>query len=167
MKIVPFIVTFNSMSTGPRLNQCVDFLMTNASPSFGTAIEQIDLYARCQTKDNIPDGLEFLMDRFQKGLTTLPYIRFRRKLRLFEISYESRWVHSSDFFKENGSEFSRSDFDAICREFATSLALVRRRIKKTDDFDVGSFEGHLLRRIDCLNEPICVQSFWNTNKAEF
>ena len=165
VEIVAFIVTYNGMSTGPCIKQCVDFLTADAPPSFGTAIERIDLYPRCQTKDPITEGLEFMIGRFQEGLATLPFIRFHRKIRLFELSYESMWVHSSDMFGATAVELSSSEFNCVCREFAAALALVRRRVKKGDDFDVDAFEAYLHRRVECLNEPAYVESFRRTMRS--
>lgn len=151
MKIVPFIVTPNGMATGPCIKRCTEYLTTGGSISFGTAIERIDLYPRCQTRDPIPPGLEYMTDRFQAGLESLPFIRFHRKARLFEISYASEWVHSSEFFGASKTELSTSDFTCLCREFSAALSFVRRRIKKSDDFNVDEFEAHLKRRIESLN----------------
>lgn len=154
MEIVPFIVTYNGMASGPCIKQCAEYLTADGPSSSGPAIERIDIYPRCHTRDPIIAGLEFMVDRFQAGLATLPFIRFRRKLRLFEVSYESKLVHSSVMFGPKVVEFSPSDFNCICREFATALSFVRHRVKKSDDFDVDAFELHLHRRIECLNETV-------------
>lgn len=152
MRIVPFIVTYNGGATGPCINRCVEYLTAKGPASFGTAIERIDIYVRCQTRDPMIPGLEFLMDRFQAGLATLPFIRFRRKARLFELSYASEWVHSSDMFVASKIELSPSEFGCLCREFAAVLSLVRKRVKKSDDFDVDAFEKHLQQRVESLDK---------------
>ncbi len=94
MKIVPLIVTYNELASGPFSLRCAEYLMAEGTNSFGTAIEQIDIYPRCQTGEPIIPGLEFMSRRFQVGLTKLPYIRFKREARLFEVSYASSWVYS-------------------------------------------------------------------------
>lgn len=154
MKIVPFIVTYNGMAAGPCINRCIEYLTAGGPASFGTALERIDIYARCQTRDRMIPGLESMEDRFQAGLTTLPFIRFRRKARLFELSYASKWVHSSKFFGASRIELSPSEFDCLCREFAIALSWVRRRIKPSDDFDVDAFEVQLERRIASLGHQV-------------
>ena len=106
MKIVPFIVTYNGGATGPCITRCVEYLTAEGPASFGTAIERIDIYVRCQTRDPITPGLEFMVDRFQAGLATLPFIRFRRNARLFALSYASEWVHSSEMFGASKIELS-------------------------------------------------------------
>ena len=153
MKIFPFIVTYNGGATGPCIARCVEHLTAEGPASFGTAIERIDIYVRCQTRDPLVPGLEFLMNRFQAGLATLPFIRFRRKARLFELSYASEWVHSSEMFGASIIELPPAEFGCLCREFAAALSLVRRRVKKSDDFDVEGFEAHLERRVEILHKP--------------
>ena len=151
MNIVPLIVFYNGAASGPCIMRCVEYLTAEGPASFGTAIERIDLYPRCQTSEPIIPGPDFLMDRFQAGLATLPFIRFRRKARLFEVSYASEWVYSSAMFGASIVELSPSDFNCLCREFAAALSLVRRRVKKSDDFDVDAFEAHLQRRVESLH----------------
>ena len=49
-------------------------------------------------------------------------------------------------------ELSPSEFGLLCREFAATLSLVRRRVKKSDDFNADAFEAHLKRRVDSLDQ---------------
>ena len=152
LKIVPYIVTYNGMAYGPCITRCSDYLAPEGAGSFGTAIEQIDIYARCQTRDPIIPGLEFMVDRFQAGLKTLPFIRFRRKARIFELSYASDWIHSSEMFGAADVGLAPDEFSCLCREFSAALFLLRRRLKKSDDFDVELFETILKRRVEDLDE---------------
>jgi hypothetical protein len=165
VKIVPFIVTYNGGATGPCITRCIEYLTAEGPVSFGTAIERIDIYVRCQTRDPIVPGLEFVMDRFQAGLATLPFIRFRRKARLFELAYASEWVHSSAMFGASQIDLPPSEFNCLCREFATALSLVRRRVKKSDDFDVDAFEAHLQRRVESLDQLTSVGSRQRTSRC--
>jgi hypothetical protein len=93
VKVVPFIVTYNGMASGPCLNRCVEHLTAGTPPSFGAAIERVDIYAHCQTRDPVNPSLGFMYDRFQSRLTTLPFLRFRRKTRLFEVACVACGVH--------------------------------------------------------------------------
>ena len=140
------------MAYGPCITRCSDYLAPEGADSFGTAIEQIDIYARCQTRDPIIPGLEFMDDRFQAGLKTLPFIRFRRKARLFELSYASDWIHSSEMFGAANIELAPHEFSCLCREFSATLFSMRRRLKKSDDFDVDLFETILQRRVENLDK---------------
>ncbi|QDV69910.1 hypothetical protein Poly24_36280 [Rosistilla carotiformis] len=165
MKIVPLIVTYNGGASGPCIMRCVDFLMAGEPDSFGNAIEQIDIYPRCQTRDPIITGLEFMLDRFQEGLATLPFIRFRRKARLFEVSYASAWVHSDSMFRSSITTLPPSEFDCLVREFATALSFVRSRVKKSDDFDVDAFDAHVRRRVESLDQPAGSHADESANNA--
>jgi hypothetical protein len=53
VKIVPLIVTYNGGASGPCIMRVVEYLTAKGPASFGTAIEQIDIYPRCQTRDRI------------------------------------------------------------------------------------------------------------------
>jgi hypothetical protein len=151
VEIIPFVVTYKGMATGPCIKRCVEYLTAGGPPSFGTAIERIDIYPRCQTRDPITPEFRFMMDRFQAGLASLPFLRFRRKARLFEISYVSAWMHSGEMFGTSKIELPKADFNCLCREFAVALSLMRGRIKKSDDFDMDALDAHLKRRIESLN----------------
>jgi hypothetical protein len=113
VEVVPFVVTYNGMATGPCIKRCVEHLMAEA-PSFGAAIDRVDLYPHCQTRDPIIAGLELMRDRFQARLATLPFVRFRRQSRLFEVAYASQWVHSGAMFKA-WVDLSPAEFGCLCR----------------------------------------------------
>ena len=62
MEVVPFVVTYNGMATGPCVKRCVEHLMADRQRSFGAAIERVDLYPHCQTREPIIAGLESMRD---------------------------------------------------------------------------------------------------------
>ena len=150
MDIVPFLVTYNGMATGPCVGRCAHYLMAGAPRSFGGAIERVEIYAHCQTREPIIASLSFLYERFQDRLRTLPYLRFRRKARLFEIAYASEFVHDKTLFGSDDVSLPPADFKGWCREFAGALALIRGRVKPSDDFDLDGMDLHLRRRIETL-----------------
>ncbi|MDX1926975.1 MAG: hypothetical protein SFV81_10675 [Pirellulaceae bacterium] len=150
MEIAPYIVVYNGLVTGPCIRRCIDYLVTDGPSSYGGAVQRIELYPRCHTHDATPPGLNSMMEHFQFGLKSLPFIKFRRKSRLFEISYESVWIHSSEYCGESVIELPANDFNCLCREFATALLLIRKRLKDTDDFDLAAFQSQLRQRIDLL-----------------
>lgn len=165
MKIVPLIMAYNSGGSGPCIMRCVEYLTAGGPKSFGTAIEQIEIYARCQTRDPIVPGSQSLMDEFQAGLATLPYIRFQRKAKLFVVSYASEWLYSWAMLGASVIELPSPEFRCLVREFAAALALVRRRIKKSDDFDVDAFETHLQRRVESLDQAFPTGSRQRTTRG--
>jgi hypothetical protein len=148
--VVPFIVTCNSMATGPWVKRCAEYLMAGAPPGFGAAIERVDIYAHCQTREPIVASLAFMSERFQSRLATLPFLRFRRKARLFEVAYASGFVYAKSMFGAAEGSLSPADFKGLCREFAEALSLIRHRLKRSDDFDSDALNVHLQRRIGSL-----------------
>lgn len=150
MEVVPWVITYNGMATGPCVYRCVEYLLGEPPRGFGTAIEQVDLYLHCQTCDPILSDLDGMRDRFQARLATLPFIRFRRTRRLFEVAYASRLMHREELFGADKVALSTAEFGRLCREFAAALLLVRRRLKRSDDFDLAGLEAHLQRQLALL-----------------
>jgi hypothetical protein len=147
MRVTVWMVTYNEMGSGPCIQKCVDFLLAQAPMDLGDAIAEVDIYARCQTSEPIIASLKELYDRFQENLKTLPYLQFIRKRRRFDISYASRIVHEGAMFHSNDYALSVSDFRCLVGELAEALGLMRRRLKKSDQFDLDRFESHLRDRV--------------------
>lgn len=151
VKVVPWVVTYNGMATGPCVYRCVAHLLGKRPRSFGAAIKQIELYPHCQTRERTLPTLEGIRKRFQTRLSTLPFVRFYRTRRLLEVAYASEFVHREELFEAATIELDPAEFDTLCREFAAALLLVRRRLKRSDDFDAAGLEAHLQRRLDLLS----------------
>ena len=152
MQIFAYMVTYDGGGSGPCIMRCIEYLTAGAPESFGTAIEQIEIYPRCQSRDPIAPDSEFLSDRFQAGLATLPFVRFRRKSKLVEVSYASEWLFSKEHFSASETELPTNEFKCLVREFAEALLMVRQRITKSDDFDLNAFEAHIRRRLEDLDQ---------------
>lgn len=152
MKVTPFVVTYNGMATGPSIKRCVEYLMTDAPSTFGAAIEQVDVYAHCQTTDLIADSFADMNARFQVRLATLPLLRFKRKSCLLEVSYASQILHSDAMFESSSGSLLVAEFNCLCREFAGVLSLARRRLTRSDAFDIDSLDSHLRNRLALLSE---------------
>jgi hypothetical protein len=150
MRIEPSVIFYNGMASGPELKRCTAFLLVDMPQYLGSAIERVDLYPRCQTSDPIEQSLLQLNATFQENLQNLPYVRFRRKEKLFEVSYVSKFVYSSSMFGKEKIPLPPPDFECLCREFAWALAQARRRLKKTDDFNIAALEKHLEDRLATL-----------------
>jgi hypothetical protein len=150
VEVVPFVVTYNGMATGPCLKRCMEHLLGKRPRSFGAAIERVELYAHCQTRDPIIHGLESMRDRFHARLATLPLVWFRRARRLLEVAYASQLVHREELFGAAEADLSAAEFVGLCREFAAALLLVRRRLERSDVFDLAGLEEHLQRRLALL-----------------
>jgi hypothetical protein len=137
------------MATGPCVYRCVEHLLGKPPRSFGAAIEQVELYPHCQTREQTLPTLDGMWDRFQTRLGTLPFVRFFRTRRRFEVAYASAFVHREELFGRAKIELLPAEFILLCREFAAALLLVRRRLKRSDDFDTAE-EAQLQRRLDLL-----------------
>jgi hypothetical protein len=155
VEVVPFVVTYNGMATGPCVKRCAEYLMAGGPGTFGAAVERVELYPHCQTGDPVIAGLESMHDRFQTRLATLPFARFRRKARLFEVSFVSRWIRSEAMFGAAVAELPPAEFRLLCGEFVAALALLRSRVKRSDAFDTAGLEAHVQRRLDSLREQPC------------
>lgn len=134
------------MECGPELNRCAAYLLIDMPPHLGAAIERVDIYPRCQTSDPIDQSLVQLNNRFQENLEKLPFIRFKRKEKLLEVSYLSKFIYSSSM----KPPLPPADFACLCREFAWALTQARKRLKKTDDFNIDLLEKHLEARLATL-----------------
>lgn len=149
MEVVPFVVTYNGMATGPAIKRCVEHLMADA-PAFGAAVERMELYPHCHTREPLVAGLGAIAARFQDRLATLPFVRFRRTRRLFEVAYASSFVHRDDLFGAAKIELPSVEFCGLCQEFAAAMLQVRRRLKSSDEFDASGLEAHLQHRLALL-----------------
>lgn len=153
MTVVPWIVTHNGLSTGPCVYECVEHPLGNPPRDFGTAVEQIELYPRCQTRGKVLPSLDEMWDRFQSLRSNPPFVRFRRTRRLVEITYTSDFVYREELFGAVPMKLTPAEFVGLCREFADALMLIRRRLKRSDDFDLAGLEAHLQLRVSQLSHP--------------
>jgi hypothetical protein len=149
MKVVVFVTTYNGLATGPFISCCGDFLLENA-PSFGTTIQEIELYPHCDSGEPTLRTLESMRDRFQDRLTTLPIFRVYRRYRRAFVSYRSCWLYSGKFFGADAHFPDPELFSTLCHEMVSAMDLLGRRIKPADDFNMLEFRAHLQRRLAAL-----------------
>ena len=151
MKVVPWVVTYNRWESGPWLERCVEYLLGSPPRGFGTAIEVVELHAHCHDPAPTPPLVVEERERFQAQLAVLPLVRFRRSRRRFEVAYASAFVRRVDLRGHLGIvRLSAGEFALLCQEFAAALLLARRRLKRTDDFDLAGLEAHLHGRLALL-----------------
>ncbi len=150
MKIYVQIVTYNEGGGHPAISYLGDYLLLGAPASFGSAIENVDIYAHFQSKERPKSTLESLADRFRTRIETLPLLWFKRKRRLIEIAYFCKFAYAEDVFEPKSKRLSLSLFHEGCREIVTALSLIQKRLKRSDDFDFGAFDSYLQRRLDEL-----------------
>jgi len=95
MGITIWFVTYNGMF-GNSLSLIGNFLLWGAPESFGAAITQFELYARIPPTGPPAKTLDFLYERFNNSLKTMPRVWFKRKKRLVEIAYISNLGSAED-----------------------------------------------------------------------
>ena len=79
VEVVPFVVAYNLVSTGPCINRCVEYPLGERPCGFGEAIEPMPLYPHFETRAPIISGLASMRGRFQASLVSLPFLWFRRR----------------------------------------------------------------------------------------
>jgi hypothetical protein len=153
VEVVPWLVTYNSMMTGPCMYRCVEHLLGVPPRGFGSAIKDVELQPHCHTRHVVLPNLDGTWDRFQAGLGRLPFVRFYRTRQRFVVHYASALIHREELFGVDKKELPPHEFTLLCWEFAAALLMVRRRLKPTDDFDLVGLEMHLQQRLALLPFP--------------
>lgn len=151
MKVIPWIVTYNGMGTGPSIKQCAGFLLTNA-PSFGSSVTQIEIYAHCRTRGRAVKNLDFMRDRFRARVLTLPKVWFRRKRKLIEVAYFSRMWSVEAMFGEDPPPLDLRSFRTFCQEFGSAMLMIEERVRPADNFNLAAFRLHVQERLSELPE---------------
>lgn len=146
MKWTFWLVTYNGMGGHPVLSFAPEILLAADSDSFGTAIDEFEVCAHVELAHGPTPGSDFLMKRFHDRLPTLPKSWFRRKKKRVEIAYHSHVGWAEDLL---GGDFAAKKVPDVavlrraCEEVAASLSLLKSCMKRSDDFDVGGFLGHV------------------------
>lgn len=111
---------------------------------YGEAVKTIELYPRLPfLNPSKADAADETFLRWQMAMDDLPFVTFRRALKRIEISFRSTYFNSADL-DEGCSPVERIRFTAekigyAGEEVFEALQLIRKRIKRTDDFDVERF----------------------------
>jgi hypothetical protein len=134
------------MGGHPVLSFAPDVLLAADSNSFGSAVGEIEICAHVEPARAPLRKSDFLMARFEDRLPTLPKAWFRRTNKRVEIAYHSHVGFAEDLL---GGDFAAKKVpDAAllrrtCAEVAASLSMLKKCIKRSDDFDVGGFLGYV------------------------
>ncbi len=151
MNISVYACTYNSYGGHVTLTLAGDFLIRDA-PSFGDALDEIEVTIHFGTDGPPRKTLESLFEEFHARLERLPTVTFRRKKRKADISFHSELLNGRDLDKSR--QLSLDLFSDGCREVVESIKLLRKRIRKDDDFDFASFQTWLDQRVEQLPETI-------------
>lgn len=148
MEVLVQAQTYNTYG-GSAIYSVVGDLLTIRLGDYGPAVSSIYLTAYLPSATRNPARtLEDLFDQFHGYLEKLPKVTFRRKLQRIEIGFLSQHFHAAD---NDGWRPSVEKAAVAAREVTDALKLLRKRIKKEDDFDVDQF---LTEATDILNRGV-------------
>jgi uncharacterized protein YfeS len=124
-----------------------DLLNAQLKKKYGSAVKTIEIYPRLPVPEPSRPTSSDYFDGWQKALEELPYLAFRRKLYRFELAFCSKHFNASEMDDwsqwDNGKRIvPKISVEAIRLagdEIKEALQLIRKRIKPSDDFDVGRF----------------------------
>ncbi|QDT79703.1 hypothetical protein Mal35_31700 [Gimesia maris] len=140
--------TYNSYGGHRTLSLIGDFLITGA-PSCGQALKELEVIIHIRNDGPPRKSLEEMFERFHTTLAELPRVTFYRKKHRVEITFYGEQFDLSQI------ESRTLDLDLFCaasREIVNKMSLLQKRIRKTDDFDVQSFQLWLNSRLKELPE---------------
>ncbi len=138
--------THESIGHGPFFSAAQ--LITLNAPRFGEAIAMLDIAPFFRDNSNRVPGGDAFFENYLDRLSELPTYKFYRSRKKFEIRYESRICLGVEFVPRFDSLYGPPDFSSSYRvdllglfyqELLSVLQGMKRKIKKTDDFDIGEF----------------------------
>jgi uncharacterized protein YfeS len=151
MEINVYFRTYNAYGGHVTLTLTGGYLTLDA-PSFGDAIEEIEVIVHFRSDGPPRKTLESMYDIFHAGLSALPKVTFRRKKRKAELSFYSELLTAREV--ERSRQLSLDLFCNGCREVVKNVKLLRRRIRKDDAFDFAEFQSWLDQRVERLPRTI-------------
>lgn len=131
--------TYNCYGGHPTLSLLGDFLLLDA-PDFGDAIKEIELILRFADSGPPERTLEGMYESFHANQATMPLVTYRRSKGRMEIAVASSVMDGRDWkaSRELSLELFKRGFDEVIQ----ALSLMRKRLKKTDAFDLDAFLAH-------------------------
>ena len=130
---------------------------------FGEAVAEIEITANLRSEHSKPrKTLERLFAQHHKYIESLPKVTFRRKRKKLEI------VFLSDHFTEEDDKVRKTTTNAenlnvAAKEVASAIDLIRKRLKRTDNFDTDRFLRHV---VEVLEHGLATEQEWDDVQAE-
>ena len=149
---------------GSRLYSPVASLLTVElnGTEFGDAIAEIEITANLRSERRNPKKtLERLFDQFHEYIKSLPSITFRRKRKRVEIAFCSE--HFTEADERGNTSPDAEQLNVAAKEVAEALSLLKKRIKRDDDFHIESF---LTRATQVLEAGLPSKTSWNNVDKE-
>lgn len=147
MEINVYVRTYNLYGGHVTLSLTGDFLTWHA-PSFGDAIQELEVTMHFRTSGPPRKTLKSLYEEFHAGLDRLPTVTFRRKQRRAEIAFYSTLCDGRDV--DGSQELSLALFCDACREVVQNVNLLQKRLRPDDEFDFSGFRSWLDHRLTGL-----------------
>lgn len=136
MEVLVQTRTYNTSGASAIFSFVGDQLMLELG-EYGGAVNSIEItaYLRSPTRNPIR-SLEGLFDQYHEYLKKLPTATFRRKLNRVEIGFLSQHFNAAD---SEGWKPSVEKSHIAALEVAEVIPLIKKRIKREDDFDTNRF----------------------------
>ena len=131
--------TYNRYGGQVTLSLLGDFLMLGA-PDFGDAIKEIELILRFNHSGPPRKTLESMFESFHANQSSMPLVTYRRSKGRMEIAAASDLMDGRDLDRSRqlSLDLFKRGFDAVLQ----AMSLMRKRLKKSDAFDLDSFLAH-------------------------
>ena len=137
MEFIGLSAAYNQLGGfGPHAD--VSALLAVQLGDYGAAIKSVDITAYLRSTHPTTGSLHQLRERFDHELDALPSITFRRSAHKVIVHFLSDRFVAEDSAVERPTNADRA---VAAAEIEVALALVRRRVKPRDDFDVDRFEA--------------------------
>ncbi len=136
MKLYVMGKSYNCFGGHTTLSPIGDFLLQGA-PYFGDALKEITVTLYFPNSGPPKKSLESLYDDHACHRATLPKIVYRRSSGKIAIDVSSELLNSSSWKRSPRVELPL--FESGVEEVIRALYIMRKRLKKSDDFDVDRF----------------------------
>lgn len=130
---------YNRYGGHTTLSPIGDFLLQGA-PHFGDAIKEITVTLHFPNSGPPRKSLESLYKDHDLHRASLPKVVFRRASGKISMDVSSELLNSSNW--ERSSRLSLPLFGSGVDEIISALSLMRKRLKKSDDFNLDGFLAH-------------------------
>jgi len=128
--------TYNSCGGHVTLG-LVGSLLEIDAPDFGSAITELEIYTLFKSTKPAKKSLEDYYQNFHESLSSYPTTVFHRKKQRFELQYFSQIATA-----EETSKYGPPQLELLLtffQELREQLQILKRKIRKQDDFDVERF----------------------------
>lgn len=130
---------------GHRSITLLSDILEDLSLDFGSAIKDIDVTMHFYHSGPAKKTLEQSMDSFNKNLQALPKCKFYRKKQSISLEFQAKFTDGIEIEKSKEPPITiKPDWlKGALEDFIENLSVIKKKLKKADDFDLESFESFL------------------------